>query len=199
MHEYFLQDWRAEKHGSEGKRAELRRKTELLQKRELSAQQNMNMSTHACTAALEASRTSRTSRIIMRKSTMVTFTSGDRHRFEPPRTQTAFIVCPKVNAKKLLQPTWLENYKALGFQTNSSTALVSTQAKQPEQQPPPQRQQQQQRAKRAGHKRQRNADAVEVSPGKKARARAEDSEGERPSTATRAATAAPTAATAAAR
>ena len=27
----------------------------------------------------------------MRKSTMVTFTSGDRHRFEPPRTQTAFI------------------------------------------------------------------------------------------------------------
>ena len=37
----------------------------------------------------------------MRKSTMVTFTSGDRHRFEPPRTQTAFIVCPKVNAKKL--------------------------------------------------------------------------------------------------
>ena len=56
----------------------------------------------------------------MRKSTMVTFTSGDRHRFEPPRTQTAFIVCPKVNAKKLLQPTWLENYKALGFQTNSS-------------------------------------------------------------------------------
>ena len=81
----------AEKHGSEGERAELRRKTELLQKRELSAQQNMNMSTHACTAALEASRTSRTSRIIMRKSTMVTLTSGDRHRFEPPRTQTAFI------------------------------------------------------------------------------------------------------------
>ena len=56
----------------------------------------------------------------MRKSTMVTFTSGDRHRFEPPRTQTAFIVCPKVNAKSLLKPTWLENYKALGFQTNSS-------------------------------------------------------------------------------
>ena len=120
LYEYFLQDWRAEKHGSEGKRAELRRKTELLQKRQLLAQQNMNMSIPACTAALEASRTSRTSRIIMRTSTMVTFTSGDRHRFEPPRTQTAFIVIPKVNAKKLLQPTWLENYKALGFQTNSS-------------------------------------------------------------------------------
>ena len=84
------------------------------------AQQNMNMSTPACTAALEASRTSRTSRIIMRKSTMVTFTSGDRHRFEPPRTQTAFIDLTDVAAKKLLQPTWLENYKALGFQTNSS-------------------------------------------------------------------------------
>ena len=120
LYEYFLQDWRAEKHGSEGKRAELRRKTELLQKRELSAQQNMNMSTPACTAALEASRTSRTSGIIMRKSTMVTFTSGDRHRFEPPRTQTAFIDLTNLSAKKLLQPTWLENYKALGFQTNSS-------------------------------------------------------------------------------
>ena len=91
LFEHFFQDWRAEKHGSEGKRAELRRKTELLQKRQLLAQQNMNMSIPACTAALEASRTSRTSRIIMRKSTMVTFTSGDRHRFEPPRTQTAFI------------------------------------------------------------------------------------------------------------
>ena len=56
----------------------------------------------------------------MRKSTMVTFTSGDRHRFEPPRTQTAFIDLTDVAAKKLLQPTWLENYKALGFQTNSS-------------------------------------------------------------------------------
>ena len=120
LFEQFFQDWRAEKHGSEGERAELRRKTELLQKRELSAQQNMNMSTHACTAALEASRTSRTSRIIMRKSTMVTFTSGDRHRFEPPRTQTAFIDLTNLFAKKLLQPTWLENYKALGFQTNSS-------------------------------------------------------------------------------
>ena len=120
LYEYFLQDWRAEKHGSEGERAELRRKTELLQKRELLAQQYMNMSTPACTAALEASRTSRTSRIIMRKSTMVTLTSGDRHRFEPPRTQTAFIDLTDVAAKKLLQPTWLENYKALGFQTNSS-------------------------------------------------------------------------------
>ena len=56
----------------------------------------------------------------MRKSTMVTFTSGDRHRFEPPRTQTAFIDLTNLSAKKLLQPTWLENYKALGFQTNSS-------------------------------------------------------------------------------
>ena len=56
----------------------------------------------------------------MRKSTMVTFTSGDRHRFEPPRTQTAFIDLTNLFAKKLLQPTWLENYKALGFQTNSS-------------------------------------------------------------------------------
>ena len=120
LYEYFLQDWRAEKHGSEGKRAELRRKTELLQKRELLAQQIMSMSIPACTAALEASRTSRTSRIIMRKSTMVTFTSGDRHRFEPPRTQTAFIDLTNLFAKKLLQPTWLENYKALGFQTNSS-------------------------------------------------------------------------------
>ena len=120
LNEYFFQDWRAEKHGSEGKRAELRRKTELLQKRELLAQQNMNMSTPASTAALEASRTPRTSRIIVRKSTMVTFTSGDRHRFEPPRTQTAFIDLTNLSAKNLLQPTWLENYKALGFQTNSS-------------------------------------------------------------------------------
>ena len=56
----------------------------------------------------------------MRKSTMVTLTSGDRHRFEPPRTQTAFIDLTNLSAKKLLQPTWLENYKALGFQTNSS-------------------------------------------------------------------------------
>ena len=56
----------------------------------------------------------------MRKSPMVTVPSGDRHRFEPPRTQTAFIDLTNLSAKKLLQPTWLENYKALGFQTNSS-------------------------------------------------------------------------------
>ena len=38
----------------------------------------------------------------MRKSTMVTFTSGDRHRFEPPRTQTAFIDLTDVSAKKAI-------------------------------------------------------------------------------------------------
>ena len=38
----------------------------------------------------------------MRKSTMVTLTSGDRHRFEPPRTQTAFIDLTNLFAKSLL-------------------------------------------------------------------------------------------------
>ena len=115
LHECFLQDWRAEKHGSEGKRAELRRKTELLQNRELLAQQNMNMSTPACTAALEASRTSRTSRIIMRKSTMVTFTSGDRHRFEPPRTQTAFIDLAGLDHKKAIATDLARKLQSFGF------------------------------------------------------------------------------------
>ena len=45
LHEYFLQDWRAEKHGSEGKRAELRRKTELLQKRVVSTAEHEHVDT----------------------------------------------------------------------------------------------------------------------------------------------------------
>ena len=45
LFEHFFQDWRAEKHGSEGKRAELRRKTELLQERVVSTAEHEHVDT----------------------------------------------------------------------------------------------------------------------------------------------------------
>ena len=110
LYEYFLQDWRAEKHGSEGKRAELRRKTELLQGRVVRTAEHEHVDTCLHSGVRG------TSRIIMRKSTMVTFTSGDRHRFEPPRTQTAFIdLTDRCGRKKATATDLARKLQSFGF------------------------------------------------------------------------------------
>ena len=51
----------------------------------------------------------------MRKSTMVTFTSGDRHRFEPPRTQTAFIDLAGLDHKKAIATDLARKLQSFGF------------------------------------------------------------------------------------
>ena len=52
----------------------------------------------------------------MRKSTMATLTSGDRHRFEPPRTQTAFIIdLAGLDHKKAIATDLARKLQSFGF------------------------------------------------------------------------------------